>query len=72
MSYTSSIPTNLIKLVPPGLRVIPTAVVCGITLKYVKLGDLVDHENHRNVLSACKCLAGKTISWSRAVGVVFR
>ena len=68
MSFTSSLPTNFVKFSPPKYIPIPYVVVCGIEVRYVKVGDLIDPENHRRIYDATKCLARKSIAWSRAIG----
>jgi hypothetical protein len=70
MSFTSTFPTNSIKMAPPGLTVIPTISVCNMTLKYVKTGDIIDPDNHKNVMLACKNLAYLLTDWDKAVGVI--
>jgi len=69
MSFTSSLPTNLIKYTPPGYISIPYVIICGIEVRYVKVGDLINPENHRRIYDITKCLARKSVAWGRAIGL---
>jgi len=40
-----------------------TTTVCGVTLRYVSVGDLIDPDNHKSVYDAFTCTANNIASW---------
>jgi hypothetical protein len=41
-----------------------TAAVCGVELRYVSLGDIIDPDNHRSVYDALTCTANNIAGWT--------
>jgi hypothetical protein len=44
-----------------------TAIICGVEVRYVKSGDVIDVDNHAKLYSIVKCLAGSIINWASMV-----
>lgn len=40
-----------------------TARVCGVALRYVSVGDLIDPDNHKSIYNALTCTANNIVSW---------
>jgi len=69
MSFTSSLPANLIKYTPPGYIPIPYIIICGIEVRYVKNGDIISHDNRARIFNITTCLASRLLEWSRKIGL---
>jgi hypothetical protein len=67
MSFTSTLPVNLPKYSLKGLISIAKVIICGVEVRYVKSGDVIDAYNHAKLYGIVKCLAGRMMGWSSMV-----